>query len=86
MLLKHPGAVTEKEEVKVWKAIFLSFRNVRPPMNVVNDVVKMAETRNFKFMEDIYLSVIRSLPDVKYVEEFVHSLKKRKLADPKYLL
>jgi pentatricopeptide repeat protein len=46
-------------------------------MNIVNDVVKMAESRNFKFMDEIYLGVMRSLPDVKYVEEFVHSVKKR---------
>jgi hypothetical protein len=78
VLLKHPGSVSEKEEIKVWKAIFLSFRSVRPPMNIVNDVVKMAESRNFKFMDEIYLGVMRSLPDVKYVEEFVHSVKKRK--------
>jgi len=82
VLLKHPGSVTESEEIKVWKVVFMSFRTVKPPMNVINDVVKMAESRNFKYIDEVYISLMRSLPDLKYLEEFVHSLKKRKSYEP----
>jgi len=51
-------------------------------MNVINDVVKMAESRNFKYIDEVYISLMRSLPDLKYLEEFVHSLKKRKSYEP----